>query len=198
MHDGVETTASAPVPLGFLIPAAWSNIVDELRLQGVTVERTPRDLSDTPLETWRFLDVKKDPFPFEGRTLTDFQLRPVTERMHMPAGSWYVPMNQPRARIIMAMLHPAAPDALVRWGFLDAIFERTGRIGAAEYLSVPIATKTAADHPELEQQFQSKLKADPAFASDPDARLKWWLSQSNYQPSAVNRYPIAEVWQKNW
>ncbi len=198
MHDGVETTASAPVPLGFLIPAAWTGIVDELRLQGVTVERTPRDLSDTPFETWRFLDVKKDAFPFEGRTLTDFQLRPVTERMHMPAGSWYVPMNQPRARIIMAMLHPAAPDALVRWGFMDAVFERTGRIGAAEYLSVPIATKTAADHPELEQQFQTKLKADPAFAADPDARLKWWLSQSNYQPSAVNRYPIAEVWQKTW
>lgn len=198
MHDGVETTASAPVPLGFLIPAAWSGIVDELRQQGVTVERTPRDLSDTPLETWRFLEVKKDAFPFEGRTLTDFQLRPVTERMHMPAGSWYVPMNQPRARIIMAMLHPAAPDALVRWGFMDAIFERTGRIGAAEYLSVPIATKTAADHPELEQQFQTKLKADPAFAADPDARLKWWLNQSNYQPSAVNRYPIAEVWEKTW
>ncbi len=198
MHDGVETTASAPVPLGFLIPAAWSNIVDELRLQGVTVERTPRDLSDTPFETWRFLEVKKDAFPFEGRTLTEFQLRPVTERMHMPAGSWYVPMNQPRARIIMAMLHPAAPDALVRWGFMDAIFERTGRIGAAEYLSVPIATKTASDHPELEQQFQAKLKADPTFAADPDARLKWWLSQSNYQPSAINRYPIAEVWQKTW
>ncbi len=198
MHDGVETTASAPVPLGFLIPAAWKNIADELALQGVAMERTPRDLSDKPLETWRFLEVKKDAFPFEGRTLTDFQLRPVTERMHMPVGSYYVPMNQPRARIIMAMLHPAAPDALVRWGFLDSIFERTGRIGAAEYLSVPIATKTAADHPELQQQFQDKLKSDPTFAADPDARLKWWLSQSNYQPSAVNRYPIAEVWEKTW
>lgn len=198
MHDGVETTASAPVPLGFLIPAAWKNIADELAVQGVQMERTPRDLGDTPLETWRFLEVKKDAFPFEGRTFTDYQLRPVTERMHMPAGSYYVPMNQPRARIVMAMLHPAAPDALVRWGFMDAIFERTGRIGAAEYLSVPIATKTAADHPELQQQFQAKLKQDPAFAADPDARLKWWLSQSSYQPSAVNRYPIAEVWEKTW
>ena len=109
--------------------------------------------------------------------------------MHMPAGSYYVPMNQPLARIIMAMLHPAAPDALVRWGFMDAIFERTGRIGAAEYLSVPIAAKMAADHPELWQQFQTQLTNDPAFAADPDARLKWWLSRSNYQPSVVNKIP---------
>lgn len=197
MHDGVETTASAPVPLGFLIPLAWKNLVDELVQQGVTVERTPKDLTG-PFDTWRFLEVKKDTFPFEGRDFTDYQLRPVTETMHMPAGSYYVPMNQPRARIIMAMLHPAAPDALVRWGFMDAIFERTGRIGAAEYLSVPIATKTAADHPELWQQFQAKLKAEPAFAADADARLKWWLGQSNYQPSAINKYPVAEVWEKTW
>ncbi len=197
MHDGVDTTASAPVPVGFLIPLAWKSIADELALQGVVMERTPKAI-DTPLESWRFTDVKKDTFPFEGRDFTDYKLTPVTEPMHMPAGSYYVPMNQPRARIIMAMLHPAAPDALVRWGFMDAIFERTGRIGAAEYLSVPIATKMAADHPELWQQFQTQLTTDPAFAADPDARLKWWLSRSNYQPSAVNKYPIAEVWTRTW
>ena len=197
MHDGVETTASAPVPVGFLIPLAWKSIADELALQGVVMERTPKAL-EGPYETWRFTDVKKDTFPFEGRDFTDYKLQPVTETVHMPAGSYYVPMNQPRARIIMAMLHPAAPDALVRWGFMDAIFERMGRIGAAEYLSVPIATKMAADHPELWQQFQTQLTTDPAFAADPDARLKWWLSRSNYQPSAVNKYPIAEVWAKTW
>ncbi len=43
MHDGVDTTASAPVPLGFLIPLAWKPIADELALQGVTMERTPKD-----------------------------------------------------------------------------------------------------------------------------------------------------------
>ncbi len=195
MHDGVDTTASAPVPLGFLIPLAWKPIADELAFQGVTVERIPKAI-DTPLETWRFTDVKKEAFPFEGRTFTDYKLVPVTETMHMPAGSFYVPMNQPRARIIMAMLHPAAPDALVRWGFFDAVFERMGRIGASEYLSVPIATRMALDNPALYQQFQAKLAADPTFANDPKARLDWWITQSNYQPTTINRYPIAEVWQK--
>ena len=195
MHDGVDTTAAAPVPTGFLIPIAWKAIADELALQGVVMERTTKDLSDQTFDTWRFTDVKKQPYPFEGRTFTDYTLTPVTEKMHMPTGSYYVPLNQPRARIIMAMLHPAAPDALIRYGFFDAIFgEGRGRIGAAEYLSVPIATKTAADHPELQQQFRDKLAQDKSFAADPDARLKWWIERSNYQPSAVNKYPIAEVW----
>ena len=108
-------------------------------------------------------------------------------------------MKQPRARIIMAMLHPAAPDALVRWGFFDAVFgEGMGRIGAGEYLSVPIATKMAADHPELWTEFQAKVNSDPTFAADADARIRWWMSRSNYQPTAASRYPIAEVWTKNW
>lgn len=198
MHDGVDTTAAAPVPLGFLIPIAWKSIADELALQGVTMETTTKDLSDQTFDSWRFTDVKKQNFPFEGRTFTDYTLTPVKEKMHMPAGSYYIPMNQPRARIIMAMLHPEAPDALVRWGFFDNIFERMGRIGAAEYLSVPIANKEAADHPELWKEFQTKVDSDPTFANDPDARLKWWIERSNYQPSAVNKYPIAEVWTKNW
>lgn len=199
MHDGVDTTAAAPVPLGFLIPAAWSNIADELALQGVTMERTTKDLSDQTLDGWRFADVKKQSYPFEGRTFTDYTVKPVQEKMHMPVGSYYVPMNQPRARIIMAMLHPEAPDALARYGFFDAVVgEGRGRIGAGEYLSVPIATKMATDHPELWKEFQSKVDSDSTFANDPDARLRWWIERSNYQPSAVGRYPIAEVWTKNW
>jgi hypothetical protein len=198
MHDGVDTTASAPVPTGFLIPLAWKSIADELALQGVTMEKTTKDLSGQTFDSWRFADIKKDAFPFEGRDFTNYTLTPVSEKMHMPAGSFYIPMNQPRARLIMAMLHPAAPDALVRWGFFDAIFERMGRIGAGEYLSVPIATKMAADHPELWTEFEAKVKSDPAFAADANERLRWWMSRSNYQPSAVNKYPIAEVWTKNW
>jgi hypothetical protein len=198
IHDSVDTTDEAAVPTGFLIPLAWKSIADELALQGVVMERTPIDLSDQAFDTWRFTDIKKDTFPFEGRDFTSYTLTPVSEKMHMPAGSYYVPMNQPRARIIMAMLHPAAPDALVRWGFMDNIFERMGRIGVAEYISVPIATKMATDHPELLAEFNAKLKSDPTFAADPDARLKWWTARSNYQPSAVNKYPIAEVWTKTW
>jgi ABC-type taurine transport system substrate-binding protein len=98
----------------------------------------------------------------------------------------------------MALLHPAAPDALIRLGFAAPIFQQMGRIGANPYLSVPIATKVAEDHPELMKEFEAKVKADAAFAADPQARISWWSARSNYQPSAVNRYPVLQVWEKNW
>ncbi len=143
---------------------------------------------------WRFTEVKKATTPFEGHTFTDYKLQEVTETVTLPAGSYRVPLAQPEARLIMALLHPAAPDALARWGYFDAVFERMGRIGAGDYLSVPIAEKTAVDHPELYSEFQAKLKAEPAFAADAQARLAWWLGRSSYQPDEVNRYPVVAVW----
>ena len=196
MHDGVDTTAEAQEPLGFLIPAEWKELADEMTLHGVTMEKTTKPL-EQEFDTWRFSEIKSTNSG-EAGTLMDYKLTPVKEKMTIPAGSWYVPLNQQRARMIMALLHPAAPDALIRTGFANSIFQQMGRIGANPYLSVPIATKVAEEHPEMMAEFQAKLKSDSAFAADPNARITWWVSRSSYQPSAVNRYPVVEVWQKTW
>jgi murein tripeptide amidase MpaA len=196
-HDGIDTVAEAQEPLGFLIPIEWKEFADELALHGVAMERTAKPLEQV-FDTWRFTDVKYAPAQSEGGILVDYTLHPVHERILIPAGSYWVPMHQPRARLILGLLHPAAPDALIRWGFAGSIFQTAGRIGARPYLTVPIANKVAEEHPEFLKEFQNKLKSDPAFATDSQARLDWWISRSSYQPSAANRYPVVEVWDKNW
>ena len=138
------------------------------------------------------------PAAFEGGVLVDYKMHPVHESIAIPAGSYWVPLHQQRARLAMALLHPAAPDALLRWGFAGSIFQTMGRIGAAEYLTVPIANKVAEEKPELKAEFQKKVQEDAKFAADPQARVSWWIARSSYQPSATNRYPVVEVWEKNW
>ncbi len=197
IHEEIDTTAEAKEPLGFLIPLAWKEIADELALHGVVMEKTTKRL-DQEFETWRFTEVKYAAAAFEGGIMVDYVLHPVKERIPVPAGSYWVPLNQQRARLVMALLHPAAPDALVRWGFAASIFQGMGRIGAAEYLTVPIATKMAVDNPKLMVEFQAKVTEDAKFAADPQARIRWWTERSSYQPSATNRYPVLQVWEKNW
>jgi hypothetical protein len=111
-------------------------------------------------------------------------------------------MKQRRARLILSMLEPQAPDSLARWGLMNQVFESggvpSGRGGVGEYLSEPIARRMMAESPELRKQFEERLAADPKFAADRQARLTWWLRQSKYDAGDAGRYPVVRVWDKTW
>ncbi|MGO9262450.1 MAG: M14 family zinc carboxypeptidase [Bryobacteraceae bacterium] len=193
IHDEIETTSEAQIPLGYLIPAAWKQLADVLELHGVEVNRTPQAI-EREFEVYRLSNVKFDARPNEGHIAVSFDARMGKEKVALPAGSYWVPMNQRRARLILSMLEPQAPDSLARWGFLYSMFGAGEGVG--EYLSEPIARRMMADSPELRKQFEAKLAADPKFAADRQARLQWWYQQSKYEPGDSGRYPVVRVWEK--
>src|SRR5579862_731364 len=191
IHDQIDTTAEARMPLGYLIPIAWKELADVLALHGVEMERTSKPV-EQEFETYRFSGTKLGTTPYEGRVMVDFEAVPAKEKMTIPAGSFWVPMMQRRARLILAMLEPQAPDSLARWGFCNTVFE--GRGGAGEYIMEPVARRMMADSPELRKQFEERLAADPQFAANPRARLMWWYQQSKYNAGDAGRYPVVRVW----
>lgn len=200
IHDKIITTESAQMPLGYLIPAGWNNIADELRQQGVEMRRIARPVTRN-FETYRFSNIKYATQAFEGHVMVDFDAKLVTEKITLPTNSYWVPLKQRRARLIMALLEPMAPDSLIRWGFMDPVFSGGGRGRGGlppgmpnTYLSEPMARRLMANSPELRKQFEAALAADASFAADPQARLQWWFERSPYAPRATNRYPIVRVW----
>lgn len=197
IHDEIDTTVEARMPLGYLLPAAWTSVADLLKLHGVQMERTAKAM-EGEFETYRFANIKFAPNSSEGHVAVSFDIQPVQEKVALPAGSWWIPLKQQRARLIFSMLEPQAPDSLARWGLMNSVFETGFGGGVGEYLSEPIARRMMADHPELRKQFEAKLAADPQFAADSRARLQWWFQQSKYEPSDTGRYPIVRVWEKNW
>jgi len=194
IHDQIDTTADAQLPLGYLVPAAWQDVVALLKLHGVEMEKTSKPI-EREFETYRFSGVKFGQ-SFEGRVNVTFDQKLVKEKIEIPAGSWWIPMKQRRARLVLSMLEPVAPDALAHWGFLNAVFE--GREGAGDYITEPVARRMMADNPEQRKEFEAKLASDPTFAADPRARLQWWMARSKYEASDTLRYPIVRVWDKDW
>jgi hypothetical protein len=194
IHDQIDTTFEARMPLGYLVPAAWKSVADLLALHGVEMERTTKPLLHE-FETYRFGNVTFANRQDEGHVAVNFEARLVTEKIAIPVGSYWVPMKQRRARLILSMLEPQAPDSLARWGLMNSVFGGGRRGGVGEYLSEPIARRMMADFPELRQQFEEKLKSDPQFAADANARLEWWYRQSKYEPEDNGRYPIVRVWE---
>jgi Zinc carboxypeptidase len=197
IHDQIDTTVEAKMPLGYLVPSAWTEVIDLLKLHGVEMERTAKPI-EGEFETYRFGNIKFAQGSSEGHVAVNFDARPVNEKIAIPAGSWWVPLKQRRARLILSMLEPQAPDSLARWGLMNSVFETGFGGGVGEYLSEPIARRMMADNPELRKQFEAKLASDSQFAADPRARLEWWFQQSKYEPSDMGRYPIVRVWEKAW
>ena len=153
-------------------------------------ERTTKEIQGE-FSTYRLKEPKWTTVPFEGRLAVDFKALAVKEKRTIPVGSVYVPMNQRAARVVLNLLEPAAPDALVRWGFMNSIFEQKEYF--SDYVFEPIAQEMARRHPQLKAEFDGKVVGDAKFAANPRARLQWWYERSPYLEPDRDAYPVVRV-----
>lgn len=170
-------TVGATVPQGYVVPVEWQDLIERLDLHGVKTERLPKDL-EIEGDSFVFWSVRFPSQPFEGRFAPNYSTKRIPAKRRISAGSVYVPLNQRAARVAINLLEPEAPDSLIRWGFLNAIFERKEYF--SDYIVEPIAKKMAELHPELKKEFDRKAASDPAFAKNSRARVGWWFERSPY------------------
>jgi hypothetical protein len=183
-----KTHVKAPTG-GYVIPAADAAWVGEkLSLHGIAFEHILKARTDVQLETFRASKVAYSKAPFEGHTTMTFEGRWQPETRTIAAGSLFVPIAQPAARVLVALLEPQAPDSLGAWGFFNTAFE------AKEYMEPYVAEQVArellAKDPKVAAAFNQKLAADPEFAANPQARLDFFYRLSPSWDERLNLYPV--------
>jgi Zinc carboxypeptidase len=183
-----KTHVAAPTG-GYVIPAAdaaW--MAEKLTLHGIRFERISKPLADAPLETFRATKVTYAKESFEGHTAMTFDGKWQAEKRAVPAGSLFVPIAQPNARVLLALLEPQAPDSFAAWGFFNTAFE------AKEYMEPYVAEQVAremlAKDPGIQQAFNARLAQDPEFAASPQARLDFFYRLSPSWDERLNLYPV--------
>ncbi len=195
LFSNSETSASSKVPAGYLIPAEWTDIVERLGLHALRFERLAQPVT-AEVETFLLSDARFATQPFEGRIGVTFKTTPIRRTVKLPAGTVYLPLDQRAARVAVNLLEPDAPDALIRWGFLHAIFEQKEYF--SDYVMEPIAQQMAAKNPEMKKEFDARVAADPAFAKNSRQRLAWWFERSPYYEPDKDVYPVLRVMKKTW
>src|SRR6185312_3953622 len=90
IHDAIDTTAEARMPLGYLVPSAWQEVASLLALHGIEMERTSKAL-EQEFETYRFSKVSYGNSPQEGHIAVNFDVQLVKEKIAVPAGSYWIP-----------------------------------------------------------------------------------------------------------
>jgi hypothetical protein len=184
-----ELTVTAP-RAGYVVPAAHAAWVSaKLRLHGIRYQVMPTARPAFAVEAFRADEVTYGK-PYEGRTSARVKGTYHSERRDLPAGSLFVPIAQPRARLLMHLLEPLAPDSLVAWGFFNVAFQQQEAMES--YVAEEEARKMLAANPALRTEFEARLK-DAAFAGSPEARLSFFYERHPAWDERVNLVPVLRV-----
>ena len=118
VYDRFVAARREAIPEAYLIPGQLTRVVDLLRRQGISVERTGGRV-DGPLESFRTDSVLRGP-PFEGHTPVWVEGR-WERRAGSAARGWYlIRTDQPLGVLAAYLLEPASEDGVVTWNLLDA------------------------------------------------------------------------------
>lgn len=177
-------------PKGYLIPATHFWLVERLQNQGISVEKL---LSDPPGKVFWY-QMSGPVFssqPNEGRIKVKAKAEKLMRNMALHKDFYLVSTDQPLGNLAMLLLEPEVPESLFQWGFFNSIFQRTEY--AEDYFLEPMAVQMLKESPELQQKFDQKKKAEPAFANNPKAILEWFYAQSPYYDQRFSWYPVLRV-----
>jgi hypothetical protein len=190
--NGLLPDLSIAPPAAYAVPAQWTAIIDKLDAHGIAYRRIDRPLT-IRAEGYQLDNPKWAGKPFESHLmLRDFTLHAAPREVTLPAGSVIVPMDQRAANVAINLLEPQAPDSLLHWGYLDAIFEPK-EYGEPRVLE-QLAREMLATDPALKSAFEQKLHDDPAFAADSYARLHFFFLRSPwYAAQHVGEYPVLRL-----
>ena len=190
VRDDLQPDLSVNAPqAGYLVPAAHAAWVGQkLQQHGIAFRVLPAALNRVTLETFRATKCTFDAQSLESHQLLKLQGAWRSETRDLGAGALFVPIAQAKARLVMALLEPQAPDSLAAWGRFNNAFEKKEYMEA--YVAEDVAREQLAADPALAAEFKQKLADDPAFAKDPAARLEFFARRHSSWDERFNLYPV--------
>lgn len=186
--DSYKTTQSVTKPIAYIIPHAWAEVIDRLRLNGVVLNRIDNDTT-LLLNVYYIDDYKTVNKPYEGHYIhTNVKLHSEEQGIKLSKGDYIIYTAQERVRFIIETLEPQAIDSYFNWNFFDEV------LAQKEYFSDYVFEDTAAEllrkNPELKLKLEKRKTEDVAFSKNADAQLDFIYRNSPYFEKSYLRYPV--------
>jgi hypothetical protein len=186
----VKIARTVARPRGYLVLPGWPQIEDRLRGHGLRVERLLQP-AEIEVETLRVSQPQAAASSYQGLTRVSVTAARAKERRSIPAGTLWVPADQPDFEVAVQLLEPEAPDSLLSWGLLSSVFE------SKEYIDPRVLEGLAAEmlkDPKTAAEWQAALQ-DEKLAADARARYLWWYHRTPYWDETVGLLPYFRVLQ---
>ncbi len=185
------STEAVKLPAAYVIPVEWAGVIDRLNLHGVRMRRLEKD-SVIPVTSYKLKTPAWRSTPYEGRhPLSRIEYTTFAEKRVYPAGSVWIEVAQPAARVIIHLLEPKGDGSLLSWGFFDPIFEQ--KEYAEFYVMEPMAQQMLKENSELKREFEEKMESDSIFAGSQWQILNWFYERTPYVDKKRFVYPVGKV-----
>jgi hypothetical protein len=176
-------------PRGYLVLAGWPQIEDLVSGHGLRASRLTAAV-ELDVETIRLSAPGFASSSYQGVVMVeDFKVSRQHESRSIPAGSLWIPADQPSFEIAVQLFEPEAPDSIVRWGTVSSVFERKIYIGL-DLLEELVEEMLKDD--AVRNEWEKALE-DSEFASNPRARYIWWYRRTAYWDETVGLLPVMRV-----
>ncbi|WP_428970295.1 M14 family metallopeptidase [Sphingomonas sp. Xoc002] len=184
---GQQPVETVRLPRAWWIPPEQTEVIERLRLHGIRFE-TIRAPQTRKLDRVQLIDPKLSQ-PNEGRYPITARFAHASVEQEMPAGSVRVPADQPLGLLAAALLEPESQDSFLAWGFFPEMLAPAPNTDA--YVLAALGEQLLDTDADVNRRFEQKLKDEPAFAADADARLAWLYAEAGPGHPYPFRYPIA-------
>ena len=190
LRDEVVADLEVAAPrAGYIVPAAHAALVaNKLTQHGISFRKLDQPLTRFAFETFRADKASFSAGSFESHQRLTLEGSWKSETRDVQRGALFVPIAQPKARLVMAMLEPQAPDSLLAWGMFNNAFERKEYM--EEYVAEDVAREQMAADPALAAEFKRRVASDPAFAGNAHARLEFFARRHASWDERFNLYPV--------
>ena len=191
-YEWYKPLESVPVPEYYIVPQAWSEIIERLIWNGVELVRIEKD-TVIEVEALYFENVESSSQPYEGHFTHFGLLTPerVTEKVPYFAGDFLIKTGQKSKRYIIETLEPTATDSYFRWGFFDSSLQQ--KEWYSGYIFDTTAARMLEEDDALRRDFEVAKSADPQLAESGRYQMYWLYKRSSLY-ERPGRYPVTRIY----
>ncbi len=113
-------TRTTPLPAGYVLFPFQHEALAILKRHGIRVERVLEGFA-VEAESFTITSLEVDKTLFQGRARNTLKGRYEKGGIEIPAGSYYIGLDQALARLVPVLLEPESVDGLAAWGFFNRI-----------------------------------------------------------------------------
>lgn len=190
-NNTYKETSKVAVPKKYILPYAYSKVVDRLKWNGVKIDLLPKDTILSG-KMYYITDYSSSPRAYEGHFLhKDVEVEEVKMKRQYYKGDYIIYTDQEQIRYIVESLEPQGPDSFFAWNFFDGILMQKEHFSA--YVFEDLAVEILKKDKKLKKDFEEKKKNDAAFAENPSAQLTYIYKRSPHYEKTYQLYPVMRV-----